>query len=103
MEVQQQQARGIVDISKQEFRSAITRVRDRVRQQALEPKTEGLRDQLLHRYRMGMAVSGGVFAGLMAGHATSVGVTAFACFGTMMMAALFFAAIGKIQGPLDEE
>ena len=81
----------------------MTRVRDRLRKQALEPKTEDQRDQLLHRYRMGLAVSGGTFAGLMAGHATSVGVTAFACFGTMMMAALFFAAIGKIQAPLDEQ
>ena len=103
MEVQQQQARGIVDISKQELRSAMGRVRDRVRAQALEPKTEQQRNQLLHRYRMGLAVSGGGFAGLMAGHAASLGVTTFACFGTMMMAALFFAAIGKIQAPLDEQ
>lgn len=95
MEVQQQESPGILDVSKREFSAALTRVCD----QALTPRDEQHKRDLLHRYRMGFAVSGGGAAGLMVGHASSVTILIVLCIIVMMMGALCFASIDKIQNP----
>ena len=95
MEVQQQESPGILDVSKREFSAALSRVRAK----ALTPQNEQHRRDLLHRYRMGFAISGGGSAGLMVGHASSVAILVVLCLGLMIMAALCFASIDKIQNP----
>lgn len=99
MEVQQQESPGILDVSRREFSAALSRVHE----QALTPQNEQHRQQLLHRYRMGFAVSGGGFAGLMVGHISSIAIMVTACAIVLMMGALCFASIDKIQEPKGAE
>lgn len=100
MEVQQQEANSIVEVSKREFGSAMSFVRrqaGRISKQAVTPENEQHKLQILHRYRMGFAVSGGCFGGLMAGHAATLWTTAAMCFIVLSFIALCFGAIGKIE------
>lgn len=84
---------GIVDISKEELASTYRRIMSRMS----KSKNRSYRGQLLHRYRMGLALTSGVLGGLIAGHVASGGLTAALCLAAAGAFSAFFGAISKLD------
>lgn len=89
---------GLMSISKEELGNACQRIRSRMGIY----KSWAHRGQLLHRYRMGLALSSGALGGLIAGHVASGGLTAAFVFVAGGAFATFFGAISKLDA-LDSE
>lgn len=92
------QEQGVWNISKEEVAGMMQRARRRIRAHYFEIEDDERREQALHKWRMGMAVTGGAGGGILAGHAVPTWGAVALGVGVLTILWACISAVSKLQG-----